>query len=372
MSTIKRTIGVEIECILPNDLSRDAASAIRAAGADVGGDGSISTDDGHGYEIRTKPMKGEEAEAAIRSIASALNGDNAKVNTSCGLHVHADAGAIAIQKLVRHYSSGYSLAPGQSILYVHRNTFAAMMDSSDQAQAFEIIDVIESGGSFINATGQYGDGLMVEMAGIRNRLRVSPSTGRYVIPDEQREQFYACIIDRAAIRAARQTMYGAMRFFGAVDTTIRSFVSASRRHNNYCQPFEKITGSGGTMPRTLREVYARVSDRYCGINMQALAKHGTLENRYHSGSINGEKIVHWARMWARCVDVALSHEAIREADALCEMVNSKSRMDMFLALLALPDDTEAYLRERVAAFGASDGKHAATYIKNKKALVCAV
>jgi hypothetical protein len=64
---------------------------------------------------------------------------------------------------------------------------------------------------------------------------------------------------------------------------------ASRETVIYCKKLdleqvERLDGIGD--PNT----------RYKGLNMQALKKHGTLEFRYHSGTLNYEKIARWVKL----------------------------------------------------------------------------
>lgn len=121
------------------------------------------------------------------------------------------------------------------------------------------------------------------------------------------------------------------------------------------------------MPNTYSEQLQGIGERYCGINMQSLAKHGTVENRYHGGTLSADKIIHWARLWERIVNMALSANASDEADVLSEVPNSKNRLDMLLALLELPESTCNYIRERHTAFMGSDARHSIAYITKKNA-----
>lgn len=97
----KRTFGIEIE-MLHND-KRSMEYALRAAGIECHAesynhvtkkhwkivyDGSIR---GEGYELVSPILKGQEGIHEVETVCRVLNEQGAKVNKSCGLHVHHDA-----------------------------------------------------------------------------------------------------------------------------------------------------------------------------------------------------------------------------------------------------------------------------------------
>lgn len=355
-TTIERTIGIEIESFMQDP----DMGPLQETGVDISGDGSISGD-GQGVEIQTPPVRGAKAEKMIRAACDALNEQNAQQNSSCGVHVHVDAKELTARGFIRSYnSSSTPIAENETMVYLHR----AIFQSGRGIEAhMEVLEAVEVGELHI-AHGQYGVGNIVRMYG-EHRFKTSAVDGGYIIPAGEYGNYLTFAVDIDAARELRERLFNAMRFFSAIDPVLRSLVPSSRRHNRYCQPFEKMVRSGGAMPRTFREQLNGITDRYCGINMQALGKHGTIENRYHGGTLNADKIIHWARLWERCVNVALSDNATVEADALAEVPNSKSRLDMLLALTELPDATCNYLRERYAAFLGSDARHAIAYINGK-------
>jgi hypothetical protein len=85
----KNFVGVEIEHITPNSVDFGDISDI----ANVGGDGSIDTDDnnGYSYEVKTMPASGDKLIEVINRTTDFLKQNQAKVNKSCGLHIHIDS-----------------------------------------------------------------------------------------------------------------------------------------------------------------------------------------------------------------------------------------------------------------------------------------
>ncbi len=358
-STIKRTVGIEIECMTPHrppvDELRDECEI------NVGSDGSIDGD-GEGIEIRTSPLAGTVAEENIKSIATILAEHEAFTNQSCGLHVHVDAREVNVSAAVRWTGESGSRLENETLVYVNKNSFRRSF-SSDMEVFCGTIDLMESKG-LAAVYGQYGEGMSIDTPEVRSYE--SSERSRYLIPDSLYQSYYALYVDTSKTRFMKHRLFEATRFFAAVDPILRGLVPSSRRHNTYCKPLEKVTRLGGPCPETLREVVKSIGERYCGINLRALEAHGTIECRYHGGTVNADKIIHWARLWERVVDTALSDVASYEADALAEVVNGKNRLEMLLALLGLPEDTCTYFMSRHSAFMGSDARHTIKYVKDHK------
>lgn len=88
--SIKRYIGVEIEVLgisgieNVNKLNKWA----NKWNASIVHDGSISST--YGFEIRTSPAKGSKLVQQIKEVCDILKAGKARVDKSCGLHVHVD------------------------------------------------------------------------------------------------------------------------------------------------------------------------------------------------------------------------------------------------------------------------------------------
>ncbi len=361
-STIKRTIGVEIECLIPHVKYHSTISALGGIGADIHGDGSISSNsDDRGVEVVTKPLKGNAAEDTIRNIAKILNDNDTEVNKSTGLHVHCDASEIAIKKVCRPFRQGVTPAEGETLVYVPRVIF-----TGNDSETYEVISLIESS-LLVDVVGAYGPGKAAAHYGITN-LKQSSATGAYLIPIAQSSQYECYVIVRSYVRGMAARMFRTMRFMSAIDPILRGLVPSSRRHNRYCYPLEKKVRSGGACPATLKEVMQGMGDRYCGINFRALEKYGTLENRYHQGTTNSEKIIHWSRLWEGCVRFALTSSNVdAETDTLLEVANTEARLEMLCALLDLPASTTEHMQTRFKSFKASDARLTIRYVEAARA-----
>ncbi len=360
-SPLRRTIGVEIECFVANDKYSQAVRSVGTAGAQCVGDGSIDPDEGTGVEVRTPPKTGNDAETLITNVCTALNAANAGVNSSTGLHVHVDAKEIDPKKVVRPYGTDAPpLKSNEQVLYVP----TLMLTTNDLANNHsEIIALVEQS-NYVPAYGRYGAGHMIDHHGRSTYER--NTINQYLIPQSKQREYVAYAVDFTAATRLRSKMFAAMRFLSACDAILRSLVPTTRRHNRYCQAFEKTARIGGQCPATLREIQQGIVDRYAGINLIALQRHGTIECRYHQGSLNAQKIIHWARLFEGIVNAALQQDAGTEADALADIPNTSDRLQMLCAHLNLPASTTAYLAERHTAFMASDARRRARYITTKQ------
>lgn len=159
-------------------------------------DSSVS----RGFELVSPPLSGEDGIEEVKRAVAALVEAGCTVDTSCGLHVHVDAGNLSgasVVNVLRRYSA-------------HESAIDAM------------------------------------------------------VPSHRRNNTYA--------RSVRND-------FQTVETYLRSNPNANAR-----------------------EVCEQVYDRYRKLNATAFVKHGTLEFRQHSGSIDGTKIANWIMFCVQFVD----------------------------------------------------------------------
>lgn len=93
--------------------------------------------------------------------------------------------------------------------------------------------------------------------------------------------------------------------YATLESDIDSFMPPSRRHNRFCQSLrvqnwrEKMQNA-----QTLIELEKVITNRsrYFKLNSQSYWRHGTVEFRQHSGTIEFEKIKNWLFFCARLID----------------------------------------------------------------------
>ena len=117
-----RTFGIEIEAF---NISRyNLCSALRAAGIEAEMESynhrtrphwKIVTDSSvrgtNTFELVSPILKGEEGIAELKKVTEVLKAKNVKINKSCGLHIHLDAGDLKIGDWKRIYKNYIKLEP---------------------------------------------------------------------------------------------------------------------------------------------------------------------------------------------------------------------------------------------------------------------
>ena len=115
---------------------------------------------------------------------------------------------------------------------------------------------------------------------------------------------------RLPIETIRATILKYKRFEGEID----AFLPPSRRANNnhYCKSLTRVADERITRATTMREMQdAFYGDRYYKVNVQSYARHGTIEFRHHSGTVDATKITNWIRFLQAFVENASTTMAAR-------------------------------------------------------------
>jgi stress-induced morphogen len=82
------------------------------------------------------------------------------------------------------------------------------------------------------------------------------------------------------------------------ENEIDAFMPASRRGsaNTYCKSVASLTRNSRFLNAAdMRALVAAQGDRYFKVNLQSYYRHGTVEFRQHSGTLNAAKAVNWVR-----------------------------------------------------------------------------
>ena len=89
------------------------------------------------------------------------------------------------------------------------------------------------------------------------------------------------------------------------ETEIDAFMPRSRRanHNQYCAPLASFLNRPSFDQATTIERLAQVQGgRYFKVNLQSYQRHGTVEFRQHSGTVNATKVANWVRFLSEFID----------------------------------------------------------------------
>lgn len=71
-----------------------------------------------------------------------------------------------------------------------------------------------------------------------------------------------------------------------------------RVNNQYCIEFDSCTDSF-LNKTSYSGAISHIDSRYYWVNFHSYGKHGTIENRFHPGTINANDILTWSEMWAK-------------------------------------------------------------------------
>lgn len=166
-------------------------------------------------------------------------------------------------------------------------------------------------------------------------------------------------------------------FYVAFDDVIASMLPCDRRDNDFSKRINvrmSINDIGRcenvldffnlwTKTKTLYEFQQslreqRHESRYSGINFRSLIKHGTIEIRYHSGTIRADKTLYWVALHQRIIDIAsdlnnprFNLERLEKAAMIVDM---EAKTNLFFSKLGLEDDCEEYLIKRIEKFKGQD------------------
>jgi hypothetical protein len=106
-----------------------------------------------------------------------------------------------------------------------------------------------------------------------------------------------------------------------------SIVPESRRNNPFCKAIRAKFASleaafkaidGAVRVRDLTQVMNSdrnstvYTSRYHKFNLESMARHGTVEFRQHSGTVNGLKMVNWVKLVGGFVETAVNAKSIRQ------------------------------------------------------------
>jgi len=156
-------------------------------------------------------------------------------------------------------------------------------------------------------------------------------------------------------------------FYLVFEDVILSFLPKSRRNNRFCYPLKKDFHLDEIMKadniNALEMIWYRESDikqkdkrkadkydtsRYHGVNLHSLLANGHLEIRYHSGTLNANKMLFWANLHQTICDNAL--EILSETLLSNNLLTLTEKTEKFFELLNLSEKVEKYFTERQSRF----------------------
>lgn len=209
--------------------------------------------------------------------------------------------------------------------------------------------------------GIVGEQHLIETCKVLQSLNfsVNPSCGTHVhigIPEGR---------ERGANKTVEEKLKTLFYMYVMFEPVIRCLVPRARSiGNTYCRPLRPNDDFGYTRIDSETKKPAGVfahkefskyyeqggaGTRYFGINFRALYEHGTLEIRYHEGTIDPVKLLHWIAFHSAIVDMVMDGKITE--DEIAERGNIKQTKALFDNLIKLlgnriTEDTVINLRKR--------------------------
>lgn len=92
--------------------------------------------------------------------------------------------------------------------------------------------------------------------------------------------------------------------------------------------------------------------RYVGVNLHSYYRRGTVEFRYHSGTMNAEKVRNWVRIIHHLVQYALTRYDNEQVWAMVlDADHPAAKAAKWASWFGFPPDLVAYMKARIAKFG---------------------
>ena len=281
-----RMWGCELELLVPKNKKIQFARSLSLPYMKpwgVGTDGSLNTDGvdvaiAGTYELRSPPFQGEEGERTFTASCTAIAKAGARVNNSCGMHIHLKLiGSPTHEKLKRIFMFYYKF--------------------DDVIQSF---------------------------------LPGSRRGNKYCIPMQRLDNK---VIER--MQAAKNFMQVAKAWYG---TDSDSQAESCRR-------------------------YSKHSSRYWGANFHLLLHRNILEIRYHSGTLNPQKVLEWTNLHSRIMDFCEGkldgRNKITTAEEMLAWQTSdlSAATEKLFSILKLTQESVTYWKSRQKKFKAATARN---------------
>lgn len=300
----------EIECYGKN---KNAVAKVSNEIDDViglSGDGSLNSGVGYPIEIQTPILKGKRGEICIAELCTKLVENSFIIDKTCGLHIHLDGSTIGLQE--KKVSTQQARPESLINLYLAYRLFEPVI------------------------------------------LSFLPSTRR-------RNEYCA---DFGMAREYR----GEVISFDPLQVSFDLMANI-----NTLEAFELYWYKADNYNKVIKAKDSRYTpSRYFGVNFHSLLKDNHLEIRYHSGTLNYEKILFWidlhGKIVEKCTDGTIDYEVL--TNILQTEMNLETLTEKLFSILNLNKDTVEYLMDRQEKF--KNAKASAEILIDKTKKLCVV
>ena len=173
-------------------------------------------------------------------------------------------------------------------------------------------------------------------------------------------------LDARDFKTSSKKIVQVIKTFFAIEDMIFSMLPPSRWASKFCQKLSKdylyetfsnkikadVAWYKDDNRATLSDRKGHKYDkaRYYGLNAHSIFHRGTLELRYHSGTISERKILNWASFCLYILEYALNDYKEEDIKYLFDRETNMSKFDTMCNIFKLPPDLKKYLRGRMVKF----------------------
>lgn len=90
--------------------------------------------------------------------------------------------------------------------------------------------------------------------------------------------------------------------------------------------------------------------RYCGLNLHSTMYRGTIEFRYHSGTVEHQKILKWIYLLLKIINYATKRYEDKEIVSLYSQPTTQSKLRKFFEIFRIRKDIQDYIKARIKKF----------------------
>lgn len=176
-------------------------------------------------------------------------------------------------------------------------------------------------------------------------------------------------IDGRDIRRSHKKIIQVIKTFYATEDLLYSMLPPSRWNVKFCQRLSKNYLYKNFNTKLTKDVFEKNwykedrigaieqrksrkydKSRYYGLNVHSIFFRGTVELRYHSGTVSAEKALQWAEIALCMVNYAITKYDEKKIQELFEAETSYDKFNKFCKLIKLPEKTANYMLDRISKF----------------------
>lgn len=393
----KRPFGVELEMVSAEVLALSKLSNSLEREVGVSRDGSIQG--GFGIEIQTPILSGSVGEKTLIEIVKKSKECNLTVNETCGTHCHLDGSDFSDhkQKLqMLEKVNDYNFRCLGFVFDIKNKSFLNEVKKlrnttiyhiqhqnySNEARTIMSTFVLpqvtphgELGELIVNSTKGQQDLVYCHFTE-GERITYGDLTGMLLFGNIK---MFACDT-KTEDKQKYEKLKTLLAFYLVFDDVLLAMLSEDRRNNEFCKPVKDryaladiinaktrqelerlwynktgVRGTNGGSDRANvedRKQDPHDSTRYVGANFHSLfGRNGTLEIRYHSGTLDEKKILSWVSLHQTVMDKVSSGKIT--LDGICQAnrnIRFDKKLTAFLSLVELDESLKKYVVGRIKLY----------------------